>query len=80
LGASPDGFVEKIDSLVEINCPYTAYKQNLTPDEAIRTKLIPFWKIKNDGNYEINTNHDWYYQIQGQLHITNKKNVYWQCG
>jgi hypothetical protein len=36
-------------------------------------KLIPFWKIKNDGNYEINTNHDWYYQIQGQLHITNKK-------
>jgi uncharacterized protein YpmB len=36
-------------------------------------KLIPFWKIKNDGNYEINTNHDWYYQIQGQFHITNKK-------
>jgi hypothetical protein len=23
LGASPDGFVEKIDSLVEIKCPYT---------------------------------------------------------
>jgi hypothetical protein len=43
-------------------------------------KLIPFWKIKNDGNYEINTNHDWYYQIQGQFHITNKKKVYWQCG
>jgi hypothetical protein len=63
LGASPDGFVEKIDSLVEIKCPYTAYKQNLTPDEAIMKKLIPFWKIKNDGNYEINTNHDWYYQI-----------------
>jgi hypothetical protein len=80
LGASPDGFVEKIDSLVEIKCSYTAYKQNLTPDEAIMKKLIPFWKIKNDGNYEINTNHDWYYQIQGQLHITNKKNVYWQCG
>jgi hypothetical protein len=78
LGASPDGFIEKIDSLVEIKCPYTAYKQNLTPDEAILKKLIPFWKIKNDGNYEItrNTNHDWYYQIQGQLHITNKKNVY----
>jgi hypothetical protein len=36
-------------------------------------KLIPFWKIKNDGNYEFNTNHDWYYQIQGQLHITNLK-------
>jgi hypothetical protein len=80
LGASPDGLVEKIDSLVEIKCPYTAYKQNLTPDEAIMKKLIPFWKIKNDGNYEINTNHDWYYQIQGQLHITNKKNLYWQCG
>jgi hypothetical protein len=75
LGASPDGFVEKIDSLVEIKCSYTAYKQNLTPDEAIMKKLIPFWKIKNDGNYEINTNHDWYYQIQGQLHITNKKNL-----
>jgi hypothetical protein len=73
LEASPDGFVEKIDSLVEVKCPYTAYKQNLTPDEAIMKKLIPFWKIKNDGNYEINTNHDWYYQIQGQLHITNKK-------
>jgi hypothetical protein len=39
LGASPDGFVEKIDSLIEIKCPYTANKHNLTPDEAIMKKL-----------------------------------------
>jgi hypothetical protein len=38
LGASPDGFLENIDSLIDIKCPYTAYKQNLTPDEAIMKK------------------------------------------
>lgn len=28
--------------------------------------------MNNDGNITIDTNHNWYYQIQGQLHITKK--------
>jgi hypothetical protein len=61
LGASPDGLCN--DGIVEIKCPYSA--RNMDAEEAIRQKKIKFWKL--DGT--VNTNHDWYYQIQGQLHI-----------
>lgn len=61
LGASPDGLHG--DRIIEIKCPYSA--RNMTAEEAIAKKKITFWKV--DGT--INTNHDWFYQIQGQLHI-----------
>jgi hypothetical protein len=61
LGASPDGLCN--DGIVKIKCPYSA--RNMDAEEAIRQKKIKFWKL--DGT--VNTNHDWYYQIQGQLHI-----------
>lgn len=61
LGASPDGIFD--EGIIEIKCPYSA--RNLDPDQAILEKKITFWKP--DGS--INTNHNWYYQVQGQLHI-----------
>lgn len=61
LGASPDGLYE--EGIIEMKCPYSA--RNMDPEQAVQRKLISFWKI--DGS--INTRHDWYYQIQGQLHI-----------
>lgn len=61
LGASPDGLYN--EGIVEIKCPYSA--RNMDSEEAIRQKKINFWKL--DGS--VNTNHDWYFQIQGQLHI-----------
>jgi len=46
----------------------------MSPDEAIAVGKIKFWKKnKKTGRFEINRNHSWYYQIQGQLEITNRK-------
>ncbi|CAG5056443.1 unnamed protein product [Parnassius apollo] len=64
LGASPDCLFD--EGIVEIKCPYSA--RNMDAEQAILQKKINFWKI--DGS--INTNHDWYFQIQGQLHISQK--------
>lgn len=64
LAATPDGLIQD-SGLVEIKCPYSA--RQMTPEEGIRTKKITFWQ-----NNEINKNHKWYYQVQGQLHITRR--------
>lgn len=64
-GASPDGLIED-DGIIEIKCPSSAF--GLEADIAIGQKKIKFWKI--DGS--VNRRHDWFYQIQGQLHITNR--------
>lgn len=60
-----------IDVIVEIKCPYTAYKMH--PDEAIRERKIKFWNYnKTNNTYEVNKKHQWYYQIQGQMEVTNR--------
>jgi len=71
LGASPDGLVGE-DLIVEVKCPYSAF--NMPVDEAIKSKKITFWKYnqKND-TFVVNPNCPWYYQIQGQLEVTNRK-------
>lgn len=70
LGATPDGLIEMGDMIVEVKCPITAYKMGL--EQAIENKKIRFWTVKN-GNYNINKNHQWFCQVQGQLHVTNKR-------
>jgi hypothetical protein len=72
LGASPDGIVGD-DHIVKIKCPYTAYIKKMTPNDAIEQKIIKAWKKNSSGEIVLNKNHDWYYKIQGQLHITGKK-------
>ncbi|XP_063389242.1 uncharacterized protein LOC134675024 [Cydia fagiglandana] len=69
LGASPDGICQ--EGLVEIKCPFSAF--GVDPDEAIATKKIKCFKRNNAGKYVMDINHDWYYQIQGQLHIADKR-------
>ncbi|XP_041971818.1 uncharacterized protein LOC121727854 isoform X2 [Aricia agestis] len=64
LGASPDGVFE--EGLVEIKCPISAFGMNA--EDAIKAKKIKFWLP----NGTINRRHDWYFQIQGQLHVTKK--------
>ncbi|KAK5639603.1 hypothetical protein RI129_012095 [Pyrocoelia pectoralis] len=72
LAASPDGLVGE-DALIEVKCPYTARKHS--PHEATQQKEIKFCEIKN-GNVMLKTNHDYYYQIQGQLNICNKNKCF----
>lgn len=64
LGATPDGILEDNSAIIEIKCPYSA--RILTPEEGIEKRKITFWKK----NGTVNTRHKWYFQIQGQMHIT----------
>jgi len=71
LGASPDGTIDE-DGLVEIKCPSSA--KELTPDEAILQRKFTFWGInkKSKEIVGLNQNHNFYYQVQGQLHVTRR--------
>ena len=70
LGASPDGLIDE-NGLVEIKCPFSA--ENLTAEEAIET-LPSLRSIFDKKNLQkINKNHRYYYQIQGQLNITQRE-------
>ena len=72
IGASPDGLVYDPSSvndphgLLEIKCPASAESTSL---EALCSKSN-FYLQYADGKYHLKKNHDYYYQIQGQLHVT----------
>ncbi|XP_067216539.1 uncharacterized protein [Linepithema humile] len=70
LGASPDGLIDG-NGLVEIKCPLSA--ENLTVEKAIETlpSLKAIFDKKNP--QKMNQNHRYYYQIQGQLNITQRE-------
>lgn len=71
LGASPDGLV-KDDSIVEIKCPSSA--RELSPDDAVKKRKCTFWTVTKEGEIgDIQTNHNFYYQVQGQLQVTKRK-------
>jgi len=72
LAASPDGLILN-DSLVEIKCPASA--KTLTPEEGIIMKKIKSCVIEN-GQLHLKRNDNYFYQVQGQLHITNKTYCY----
>lgn len=59
LAASPDGIAEDGSFIIEIKCPY------LIKDETQLKYLDSYLKLKK--------NHNYYYQIQFQLHITRIK-------
>lgn len=70
IGATPDGLVGE-DSIVEIKCPITAFKTGI--DRAIQENKIQLYKYNKKSNTRsINKNSNWYYQVQGQLHVTEK--------
>ncbi|KAM0724668.1 hypothetical protein ACS0PU_009052 [Formica fusca] len=70
LGASPDGLIEE-NGLVEIKCPLSA--EHLTAEEAIKT--LPFLKgiFDKKDPHKMNRNHRYFYQVQGQLNITERE-------
>jgi hypothetical protein len=79
LGASPDGIVEGEDGIVEIKCLFSAAKLKINTDEAIKTKVVKYWKPVTNGSnidFKLDKNADWHYQIQGQLHVTNTSFCY----
>ena len=72
MGASPDGLIDE-NGLVEIKCPFSA--ENLTAEEAEEIETLPSLRSIFDKKnlQKINKNHRYYYQIQGQLNITQRE-------
>jgi len=65
LAASPDGIVDD-KLLVEVKCPYTARNDLITPD------TVPYL-FKGDSELLLDTRHNYFYQIQGQLFVTGRQ-------
>ncbi|KAJ8271609.1 hypothetical protein COCON_G00104680 [Conger conger] len=72
LGASPDGLVGSTE-LVEIKCPYSA--RDMTIEEAV-SELDYFFLEKVGEDYQLRQNHDYWHQIQGQIHIAGRDVCY----
>ncbi|XP_060564386.1 uncharacterized protein LOC132723641 [Ruditapes philippinarum] len=86
LGASPDGFVqgefnknsivhqqltdqdEILPDIVEVKCPFSA--REMTVIEACQSIKGFFLELTSDGRIRLKETHDYWHQIQGQLHIT----------
>lgn len=85
LGASPDGLVlhpptcdvnfqtpearDTVPDIVEVKCPYSA--AHLTIYEAVHS-LKDFYLEYREGFFYLKSNHPYFHQIQGQLHLCNK--------
>ena len=63
LACSPDGIIDK-SLLLEVKCPYSAKDKMITP------VTVPYLKMNEESKYYLNHNHDYYYQVQGQLLCT----------
>ncbi|XP_052216974.1 uncharacterized protein LOC127881783 isoform X3 [Dreissena polymorpha] len=83
LGASPDGFVEGVfrglvhqqhgqatcsADIIEVKCPYTA--RDMTIQEACSSIKDFYLDQSSDGRLSLKQAHNYWHQIQGQLHIT----------
>lgn len=69
LGASPDGLVND-DGLVEVKCLPSIEK--LSPKEAIGIKKHICIELI-DGKVALKKNHHYWFQVQGQLNISNRE-------
>lgn len=69
LGATPDGLIDE-DGILEIKCPYSV--AGMDPEEAAASKAIPYFKMSAQGTLQFNQKHVYFYQVQGQLEITNR--------
>jgi|SRR5664279_2408517 len=69
LGATPDAriCIDGTTGIAEIKCPYSA--RDMTISQASQ-QLKSFCLEPSDDDYKLKPNHDYWYQIQGQLLIT----------
>lgn len=70
LGASPDGLIGE-DAIVEVKCPFKYRSMSMM--ENIKSNKEYIISSADDGNIVVNSNHDYFQQIQGQLAITKRK-------
>lgn len=70
LGASPDGLVDD-DKIVEVKCTPSIGKTSLV-DATLDKKFKFCLEVTETGQLQLKQNHKYYWQVQGQLNITNK--------
>ncbi|GFY36647.1 yqaJ domain-containing protein [Trichonephila clavipes] len=77
---SPDGLIRS-DGLIEIKCPYSAKNCKNLKEFCISNKKYDL-TVHDDGSIHLPSIHKFYYQIQGQLNITNRKwcDLFLWCG
>jgi putative phage-type endonuclease len=63
LAASPDGIIDSTH-VVEVKCPFSAR------DKPISAVTVPYLNCDDRRNFFLDMNHNYYYQIQGQLLCT----------
>ncbi|XP_077484482.1 uncharacterized protein LOC144094390 [Amblyomma americanum] len=66
LAASPDGVVDE-DRIVEVKCPLTAKE-----DEPLEAARKFSEKKEKEGDPVLRRSHRYFYQVQGQLHVTRR--------
>lgn len=66
VGASPDGLFGD-DGVVKIKCPYST--RHMDPADAIHSGELEYM----NKNGELKHSHKYYYQIQGQLEVTDRQ-------
>ncbi|XP_050520340.1 uncharacterized protein LOC126893858 [Daktulosphaira vitifoliae] len=71
--ASPDGLIGS-DGIVEVKCPFNA--KDMTPKIAITEKIIKYVHFDKNGNLLLKRTSQEFYQIQGELHITQREYCY----
>ena len=73
LGATPDRLVGD-NELIEVKCLYSLDKKNSPTGiiDAIGT-IKGFPLVRTNGRVDLDWNHNYYHQIQGQLHMTNRR-------
>lgn len=66
IAASPDRLLND-NKVVEVKCPFTAKGKVISPTS------VPWLKMKDTGELMLDTRHQYYYQIQGQLYCTDRQ-------
>ncbi|XP_055839190.1 uncharacterized protein LOC129907141 [Episyrphus balteatus] len=72
LGATPDGLVGE-DGICEVKCPSSI--KNLTISDAVEKKKLKYLQKSGD-TFVLKKNDDYFYQVQGQLHITKRSHCF----
>ena len=68
LACSPDDIVDDCTS-IEIKCPYVARDKPVTP------LTVPYLELAPNGKLCLKHDHDYMYQVQGNMHITRKTHL-----
>ena len=69
----PDGLIEE-GKIVEIKCPYKCSKE--TMESLARSDEHFCLKITDNGRLKLKEDHDFYYQVQGELNICKRELCY----